>query len=60
MNHLPACMGGWCNQRGHCAHHLTAGREYPQPVERLCPRGLELPAPVVWAKPAEKAPPHAA
>ncbi len=41
---LPACMGGWCAQRDHCAHHVTDDRRYV--VERLCERGAERPQPM--------------
>ena len=36
----PACMGGWCIARGHCAHHHSWSRQI---VERLCPKGDERP-----------------
>ena len=32
----PACMGGWCTHRTHCAHYYSGARN---PVERLCPKG---------------------
>lgn len=39
-----ACMGGWCPQRGHCAHFHAEDRS--QPVERLCEKGREVVTPV--------------
>jgi hypothetical protein len=42
---LPACMGGWCNHRGHCARHVTDHRTVV--VERLCAHGAEVPQPVL-------------
>lgn len=44
---LPACMGGWCSHRDHCARHVTPHRS--NVVERLCERGNEAPAPVMGA-----------
>lgn len=41
---LPACMGGWCAERGHCWRHLTPHRRFV--VERLCRYGEECPEPV--------------
>lgn len=41
---LPACMGGFCAGRDHCARHVTDDRVYV--VERLCERGKEQPTPV--------------
>ena len=38
---LPACMGGWCQQRAFCFLHLRDDREWVE--ERLCPRGQETP-----------------
>ena len=32
-----SCMGGWCQKRDSCAHHVTTDRRVP--VERLCEPG---------------------
>ncbi len=43
-----ACMGGWCSQRGHCSHyHAPAEIRFRNVVERLCPRGQDMPAELV-------------
>ncbi len=50
---LPACMGGWCNQRDHCARHVTPAR-FGTVSERLCSKGAEFPIPV-YSKPLKEA-----
>lgn len=42
---LPACMGGWCNERMRCRRYLAPG-DRQHVVERLCRRGQEMPEPV--------------
>lgn len=42
----PACMGGWCAQRDHCAHHIAPVQRVVV-SERLCERGREQPEPVM-------------
>lgn len=45
MNHeLPACMGGFCSHRSHCAQYHAENRQHV--VERLCERGQEHPMPI--------------
>jgi hypothetical protein len=36
---LPACMGGWCTKRDHCAHFHADDRR--EPAERLCVPGSD-------------------
>lgn len=33
----PACMGGWCASRDHCARYHAMNRR--EPAERLCEPG---------------------
>lgn len=33
----PACMGGWCASRDHCARYHAMNRR--EPAERLCDPG---------------------
>lgn len=54
MNHLPACMGGWCQLRDSCARHHAPNRA--EPAERLCsPKQPDLWQPisidVAWRQP---------
>lgn len=37
IENLPACMGGWCTQRDHCARFHAEDRR--EPAERLCQPG---------------------
>lgn len=50
---LPACMGGWCQARDHCARHVTPARA-GFVSERLCQKGNEFPIPV-YSKPFKEA-----
>lgn len=43
---LLPCMGGWCQQREHCAN-FHAGSPAMTPQERICERGQDGYAP--WA-----------
>jgi hypothetical protein len=47
MNLVP-CMGGWCRSRNACAHHYAQTLPDRDPVERLCAKGVDEPAPVRW------------
>ena len=38
------CMGGWCQVRDKCAHHVEAPRTTVS--ERLCEKGNEQPEPL--------------
>lgn len=42
---VPACMGGWCKSRQHCAmyHH-----ESKEADERMCQKHEEKPVPIHW------------
>lgn len=42
------CMGGWCQSRDKCAHHVKGWSE--NPAERLCPSGEESPEPILRSK----------
>lgn len=43
---IPACMGGWCKSRLHCAMYYHNSRA--QPDERMCPKHDEKPVPIHW------------
>ena len=43
---IPACMGGWCKSRQHCAMYYHSSPA--EPDERMCPKDQDKPIPVHW------------